>query len=36
VLDMLTTGNGEVDVHTGDVPEPLDLDEVVARSVPGD
>jgi hypothetical protein len=36
VIDMLTTGNGEVDVHTGEVPEPLDLDEVVARSVPGD
>jgi hypothetical protein len=36
VLDMLVTGDGEVDVHTGDVPEPLDLDDVVARSVPGD
>ena len=36
VLDMLVNGNGEVDVHTGDVPEPLDLEEVVARSVTGD
>jgi hypothetical protein len=36
VIDMLTTGNGEVDVHTGDVPEPLDLDDVITRSVPGD
>jgi len=36
VLDMLVSGDGEVDVHTGDVPEPLDLDDVVARSVPGD
>jgi hypothetical protein len=36
VLDMLVRGEGEVDVHTGDVPEPLDLEEVLARSVPGD
>jgi ParB-like nuclease domain len=37
VLDMLTSrGDGEADVHTGDVPEPLDLDEVIARAVSGD
>ncbi len=36
VLDMLVSGNGEVDVHTGEVPEPLDLEDVIARSVPGD
>lgn len=36
VLDMLVSGNGEVDVHTGDVPEPLDLEEVISRSVTGD
>jgi hypothetical protein len=35
VLDMLVSGQGEVDVHAGEVPEPLDLDDVVARSVPG-
>jgi len=36
VLDMLVSGNGEVDVHTGEVPEPLDLEEVISRSVTGD
>jgi hypothetical protein len=36
VLDMLVSGNGEVDVHTGDVPEPLDLEDVISRSVAGD
>jgi len=36
VLELLTNTGGEVDVHTGDVPEPLDLEEVIARSVPGD
>jgi hypothetical protein len=36
VLDMLVSGNGEVDVHTGDAPEPLDLEEVISRSVTGD
>jgi hypothetical protein len=36
VLDMLVSGDGAVDVHTGDVPEPLDLDDVVSRAVPGD
>jgi hypothetical protein len=36
VLDMLVSGDGAVDVHTGDVPEPLDLDDVISRAVPGD
>jgi hypothetical protein len=36
VLDLLVRDNGEVDVHTGEVPEPLDLEEVIARSVFGD
>jgi hypothetical protein len=36
VLDMLVSGDGEVDVHTGDAPEPLDLHEVISRSVAGD
>jgi hypothetical protein len=36
VLDLLVNGNGEVDVHTGAVPEALDLDDVIARAVPGD
>ncbi|HXA27872.1 MAG TPA: ParB N-terminal domain-containing protein [Candidatus Angelobacter sp.] len=36
VLDMLVSGDGAVDVHTGDVPEPLELDAVIARAVPGD
>lgn len=36
VLELLTNTGGEVDVHTGDVPEPLDLEEVISRSVPGD
>ena len=36
VLDMLVSGNGETDVHTGGVPEALDLEEVIARSVTGD
>jgi len=36
VLELLSGDGGEVDVHTGDVPEPLDLDDVIARAVPGD
>jgi hypothetical protein len=36
VLELLAGDGGEVDVHTGDVPEPLDLEEVIARAVPGD
>jgi len=35
VLDMLVSGDGTLDVHTGDVPEPLDLDDVVARALAG-
>jgi hypothetical protein len=33
---LVSRGDGEADVHTGDVPEPLDLDEVIARAVAGD
>jgi hypothetical protein len=36
VLELLTNDRGEVDVHSGAVPEPLDLDDVIARAVPGD
>jgi len=36
VLDMLVTGDGALDVHTGEVPEPLDLDDVIGRAVAGD
>jgi hypothetical protein len=36
VLQMLVSGDGEADVHTGAVPEPLDLEEAIARAVPGD
>jgi hypothetical protein len=36
VLGMLSADGGEVDVHSGAVPEPLDLDEVISRAVPGD
>jgi len=35
VLDMLVSGDGTLDVHTGDVPEPLDLDDVVTRALAG-
>jgi hypothetical protein len=36
VLDLLVSGDGAVEVHNGDVPEPLDLDDVISRAVPGD
>ena len=36
VLDILVSGDGTLDVHTGDAPEALDLDDVIARAVSGD
>jgi len=32
VAELLAGGEGEVDVHTGRVPEPLDLEELIARA----
>src|SRR5205807_7481212 len=32
VTELLAGGEGEVDVHTGRVPEPLDLEELIARA----